>query len=58
MTTATVTKTDSQIKTDVLNELKWDPHVDETDVGVQVKNGIVTLTGNTVSMACSTSWTI
>lgn len=46
MTTATVTKTDSQIKTDVLNELRWEPSVDETEVGVQVTNGIVTLTGN------------
>ncbi len=45
MTTATV-KSDSQIKTDVLNELKWDARVDETDVGVQVHDGIVTLTGN------------
>lgn len=40
------TKSDHQIKTDVLNELKWDSTVDETEVGVQVKNGIVTLTGN------------
>ena len=45
MTLAT-TKSDSQIKADVLNELKWDSTVDETEVGVQVKNGIVTLTGN------------
>jgi osmotically-inducible protein OsmY len=45
MTVAT-TKSDSQIKADVLNELKWDPTIDETEVGVQVKNGIVTLTGN------------
>lgn len=44
MSTLTM-KTDSQVKTDVLNELKWDPAVDETEVGVQVKNGIVTLTG-------------
>jgi hypothetical protein len=40
------TKSDSQIKTDVNNELKWDPRIDEAEVGVQVKNGIVTLTGN------------
>jgi osmotically-inducible protein OsmY len=40
------TKSDSQLKSDVLNELKWDAIVDETEVGVQVKNGIVTLTGN------------
>jgi osmotically-inducible protein OsmY len=39
-------RTDAQIKTDVLNELKWDPSVEETEVGVQVKSGIVTLTGN------------
>ncbi len=45
MTIAT-TKSDAQIKTDVLNELKWDSTVDETEVGVQVHNGIVTLTGN------------
>ncbi len=38
-------KSDSQIKTDVLNELKWDSRVDETDIGVQVKQGIVTLVG-------------
>jgi osmotically-inducible protein OsmY len=44
--TITTTKSDSQIKTDVLNELKSDPSVDETQFGVQVKNGIVTLTGN------------
>jgi osmotically-inducible protein OsmY len=45
MTIAT-TKSDSQIQADVLNELKWDSTVDETEVGVQVHNGIVTLTGN------------
>jgi osmotically-inducible protein OsmY len=39
-------KTDSQIQTDVLAELRWDPNVSETDVGVQVHGGIVTLTGN------------
>jgi osmotically-inducible protein OsmY len=44
MSTATA-KSDSQIKTDVLNELKWDPAVDETEIGVQVNNG-VTLTGS------------
>jgi osmotically-inducible protein OsmY len=44
MTTATI-KTDSQIKTDVLNEMKWDSRIDETDVGVQVREGIVTLVG-------------
>jgi len=46
MPVGTITKSDSQIKNDVLNELKWDPSIDETEVGVQVKDGIVTLTGN------------
>lgn len=46
MPSALATKTDAQIKADVLNELKWDPNVDETEVGVQVHNGIVTLTGH------------
>jgi len=44
MTTAII-KSDSQIKMDVLNELKWDSRIDETEIGVQVKNGIVTLVG-------------
>jgi osmotically-inducible protein OsmY len=39
-------KSDHQVKSDVLNELKWDSRVDETEVGVQVKDGIVTLTGH------------
>jgi len=41
----TLIKTDASIKRDVLQELKWDQRVDETEVGVQVKDGIVTLTG-------------
>jgi osmotically-inducible protein OsmY len=44
MTTAII-KSDSQIKTDVLNELKWDTRIKETDLGVQVRDGIVTLVG-------------
>lgn len=44
MTLATQ-RSDAQIKADVLDELRWDSTVDETEVGVQVKNGIVTLTG-------------
>ena len=44
MTTA-IMKSDSQIKTDVLNELKWDSRVEETQVGVTVKDGIVNLVG-------------
>jgi osmotically-inducible protein OsmY len=51
MTQAAMTKTDAQIHHDVLEELKWDSRVDETEVGVQVASGVVTLTGAVTSWA-------
>jgi osmotically-inducible protein OsmY len=39
------TRTDEQIQTDVLEELKWDTRVRPNEIGVAVKDGIVTLTG-------------
>ncbi len=39
-------KTDSQLQQDVMNELKWEPSVHSTNIGVEVKNGVVTLTGH------------
>jgi osmotically-inducible protein OsmY len=44
-------KTDAQIQQDVLRELRWDPRVEETDVGVEVDRGVVTLTGTVGSYA-------
>lgn len=41
----TETKSDRQIKEEVLNELRWDSRVEETEIGVQVRSGVVTLTG-------------
>lgn len=38
-------KTDLEIKKNVLAELSWLPNIDETEIGVTVNNGIVTLTG-------------
>ena len=38
-------KTDAEIKDDVLNELAWQPNVDETEIGVIVEDGVVTLSG-------------
>jgi osmotically-inducible protein OsmY len=38
-------RTDSEIKRDVEDELKYDAGVDSTDIGVAVKNGVVSLTG-------------
>jgi osmotically-inducible protein OsmY len=34
-----------------MKELDWDPQVDAVEVGVQVKDGMVTLTGNVASYA-------
>ena len=42
-------KTDTEILQDVLAELHWDPEVDPTDVGVEVDDGVVTLTGTVES---------
>ena len=43
--TATETRTDEQIQQEVLAELKYEPRVTPNEVGVVVKNGVVTLTG-------------
>lgn len=45
MATATVTHTDQEIQKDVLAELKWDAQVQPNEIGVSVKDGVVTLTG-------------
>jgi osmotically-inducible protein OsmY len=42
---ATKKKTDAEIQQDVLRELKWDTRVAETEIGVEVDSGVVTLTG-------------
>src|SRR5260370_518962 len=39
------TRTDEEIQPDVPEELKWDAHVHPNEIGVVVKDGIVTLTG-------------
>jgi osmotically-inducible protein OsmY len=44
-------RSDSDIKRDVEEELKWEPNVDATDIAVAVKNGVVTLTGFVRSFA-------
>jgi osmotically-inducible protein OsmY len=38
-------RTDSEIKRDVEQELRWDADIDATDIGVAVKDGVVTLSG-------------
>ena len=39
------TRTDAQVQTDVLSELKYDARVLPNEIGVAVKDGVVTLTG-------------
>jgi osmotically-inducible protein OsmY len=45
----TLDKTDTEIKTDVLSELKYDPSLKVTEIGVLVSDGVVTLNGYTTS---------
>jgi osmotically-inducible protein OsmY len=45
MATTTVTRSDEQIQRDILEELKWDARVQPNEIGVVVKDGVVTLTG-------------
>jgi osmotically-inducible protein OsmY len=45
MAVATETRTDAQIQSDVLAELKWDQRVQPNEIGVVVNDGVVTLTG-------------
>ena len=44
-------KSDSQLRADVLEELKWEPSIEESEVGVVAKDGVVTLTGYVESYA-------
>jgi osmotically-inducible protein OsmY len=39
-------KTDSQLQKDVMAELNWEPSVHAAHIGVEVKDGVVTLAGN------------
>jgi osmotically-inducible protein OsmY len=45
MAVATEVRTDAQVQSDVLLELRWEPRVQPNEIGVVVKDGIVTLTG-------------
>ena len=46
MATRTQTRSDNSLRDDVLLELKWDPKISSaSDIGVAVKDGVVTLTG-------------
>ena len=42
-------KTDAQLQQDVMAELKWEPAVHAAQIGVEVKDGVVTLAGEVSS---------
>lgn len=44
-------KTDSQVQQDVMAELRFEPAVDSTRIGVEVKDGVVTLAGHVSSFS-------
>ena len=44
-------KTDTQLRNDIQAELNWAPDVKTSDIGVIVKDGVVTLTGHLASYA-------
>jgi len=39
-------KTDAEIRRDIESELRWDPSINDTRIGVTVSNGVLTLTGD------------
>jgi osmotically-inducible protein OsmY len=47
--TLTAFKTDQEIQEDVYREFRWDSRVAPEEIGVQVDNGVVTLTGTVKS---------
>jgi osmotically-inducible protein OsmY len=44
-------KTDIQLQSDVIAELSWEPSINSEQIGVEVKDGIVTLAGHVGSYA-------
>jgi osmotically-inducible protein OsmY len=44
-------KTDAQLQLDIIAELKWEPSVNAAQIGVEVRDGVVTLAGHVDSYA-------
>jgi osmotically-inducible protein OsmY len=42
-------KSDGELQRDVLRELAWDPRVEQAEIGVEVRHGVVTLSGTVSS---------
>jgi len=46
-----VKKSDTQLQQDVLAELKWEPSINAAQIGVEVRDGVVTLAGHVSTYA-------
>ena len=44
-------KTDTQLQKDIIDELRWEPRVNEAEIAVSAKDGVVTLTGSVDTFA-------
>lgn len=44
-------KSDQQLSSDVLDQLKWEPSIREAEIATAVKSGVVTLSGHVASYA-------
>lgn len=44
-------KSDLTLQDDVMHELRWEPSVNAAHIGVEAKNGVVTLSGHVDSLA-------
>lgn len=42
-------KTDTQLQKDIIDELRWEPRISDREIGVAVKDGVVSLTGSVPS---------
>jgi len=47
----TTTRSNKDLRTRVLDELDWEPSIDSADIGIAVKNGVVTLSGHVPTYA-------
>lgn len=45
-------KTDTQLQQDVMAELRWEPSIEADQIGVEVKDGVVTLAGHVDTYLC------
>jgi osmotically-inducible protein OsmY len=51
VTAATQTRTDEDIQRDILEELRWDATVQPDEIGVAVKDGVLSLFGRSLTIS-------